>query len=164
MIVVNWYQEYQPEISEKRLLTLEALLAVAAEHVSLEESVELSVTFMSDDSIQKYNQQYRNIDRATDVISFAMEDIEHDVYDVIDWHVVDEPRILGDILISIDRVQEQAKRYGHSFERELGFLVVHGFLHLLGYDHQTPEEEKEMFGLQHEILEAFGLSRFASDE
>lgn len=69
------------------------------------------------------------------------------------------PRLLGDIFISLDRTKEQAKDYGHSFERELGFLVVHGFLHLNGYDHQTEAEEKEMFALQEKILKEHGLER-----
>ena len=69
------------------------------------------------------------------------------------------PRQLGDIVISFDRLQEQAQSYGHSIERELGFLCVHGFLHLNGYDHQNEADEKEMFSLQESILEEFGLER-----
>jgi probable rRNA maturation factor len=69
------------------------------------------------------------------------------------------PRNLGDIMISTERAAEQAEEYGHSFDRELGFLAVHGFLHINGYDHMTPEDEKEMFGLQKEILDAYGLKR-----
>lgn len=69
------------------------------------------------------------------------------------------PRVLGDIIISTDRAKEQAEEYNHSFERELGFLAVHGFLHLLGYDHMEPEEEKKMFTKQDEILQTFGLGR-----
>ena len=66
---------------------------------------------------------------------------------------------IGDIVISLDRAKEQAEDYGHSLERELGFLALHGFLHLNGYDHQTEEEEAEMTGLQQEILDAYGLTR-----
>ena len=66
---------------------------------------------------------------------------------------------IGELFISIDKAREQAEEYGHSFEREMGFLAVHGFLHINGYDHYTPEEEKEMFGLQEEILTAYGLTR-----
>jgi probable rRNA maturation factor len=71
----------------------------------------------------------------------------------------DMPRVLGDIIISVERTREQAEEYGHSFERELGFLAVHGFLHLLGYDHMTEEDEKVMFSRQEEILSSFGLGR-----
>ena len=67
--------------------------------------------------------------------------------------------IIGELFISVDKAREQAAEYGHSFEREMGFLAVHGFLHINGYDHYTPEEEKEMFGLQEEILTAYGLTR-----
>jgi len=66
---------------------------------------------------------------------------------------------IGELFISVDKAHEQAEDYGHSFEREMGFLAVHGFLHINGYDHYTPEEEAEMFGLQEEILTAYGLTR-----
>ena len=69
------------------------------------------------------------------------------------------PRVLGDIIISVPRAREQAKEYGHSFTRELGFLAVHGFLHLLGYDHMTAEDEKKMFTRQKDILNEYGLTR-----
>ena len=103
-----------------------------------------SIIFVTPEEIQKLNSEYRKIDRVTDVISFALEDDEDKILDL---------RILGDIDICIDKMLEQAKEYGHSNKRELSFLTVHGLLHLLGYDHQTVEEEKEMFGLQDKILE-----------
>ena len=103
-----------------------------------------SIIFVTPEEIQKLNSEYRKIDRVTDVISFPLEDDEDKILDL---------RILGDIYICIDKMLEQAKEYGHSNKRELSFLTVHGLLHLLGYDHQTVEEEKEMFGLQDKILE-----------
>ena len=103
-----------------------------------------SIIFVTPEEIQKLNSEYRKIDLVTDVISFALEDDEDKILDL---------RILGDIYICIDKMLEQAKEYGHSNKRELSFLTVHGLLHLLGYDHQTVEEEKEMFGLQDKILE-----------
>ena len=103
-----------------------------------------SIIFVTPEEIQKLNSEYRKIDRVTDVISFALEDDEDKILDL---------RILGDIYICIDKMLEQAKEYCHSNKRELSFLTVHGLLHLLGYDHQTVEEEKEMFGLQDKILE-----------
>lgn len=103
-----------------------------------------SIIFVTPEEIQKLNREYRKIDCVTDVISFALEDDEDKILDL---------RILGDIYICIDKMLEQAKEYGHSNKRELSFLTVHGLLHLLGYDHQTVEEEKEMFGLQDKILE-----------
>ena len=91
----------------------------------------------------------------TDVISFALEEDEPD----IDMSEFDIPRVLGDIIICTDVAQEQSESYGHSFERELGFLALHGFLHLLGYDHMNDNDEKEMFGRQDAILNEFGLTR-----
>ena len=97
----------------------------------------------------------------SDVISFALEDEGEGELAVIfdEDEDFDLPRNLGDIMISVERAKEQAEEYGHSFDRELGFLAVHGFLHLNGYDHMTPEDEKEMFTLQEDILTAYGLKR-----
>ena len=104
----------------------------------------LSVIFINDDHMQELNKQYRNIDKTTDVLSFAFEDNEK-----INLPV----RMLGDIYISIPKMQQQAKEYDHSEKRELSFLVVHGLLHLLGYDHtRSKEEEESQFALQDEIL------------
>ena len=110
-----------------------------------------SIIFVSEKEIQKINKEYRHIDRVTDVISFAFEDNDNISYNDI--------RVLGDIYICIPRMKEQAKEYGHSEKRELSFLTVHGLLHLLGYDHQTKEEEKEMFGLQELILNGANIKR-----
>ena len=109
-----------------------------------------SVIIIDNERIHEINKTYRGIDRPTDVISFALEEDEN--YEV-------KERLLGDIYISIDKVYEQAKEYNHSIKRELFFLVTHGFLHLLGYDHMTPEDEKEMFSLQEEILDNYGVKR-----
>ena len=103
-----------------------------------------SVTLTSDEVVHDLNKRFRGIDRTTDVLSFALEDNES---------VKTPVRELGDIIISIPKMCEQAREYGHSEKRELSFLVVHGFLHLLGYDHtRSEEEEKIQFGLQDEIL------------
>ena len=110
-----------------------------------------SIIFIDNEQIRKINATYRGIDRETDVISFAFEDAKDDFSLT--------KRVLGDLYISIPKMQEQAKSYGHSEKRELAFLTVHGLLHLLGYDHQTPEEEEKMFGLQKEILDEEGISR-----
>ena len=103
-----------------------------------------SIVFVDNEKIQYLNKNYRNIDRITDVISFAFEDNERMVYNNV--------RFLGEIYICIPRMIEQAESYGHSETRELAFLTVHGLLHLLGYDHMTEEDEKEMFTLQEVIL------------
>ncbi len=102
------------------------------------------ITFCDNDFIQKINREYRHIDRVTDVISFAFEDNGKIMYNKI--------RLLGEIYISIPKMQEQAKAYGHSEKRELSFLAVHGMLHLLGYDHIQKEDEEVMFNLQELIL------------
>ena len=113
----------------------------------------IAVTFVDKTEIQEINKMYRDKDKVTDVISFALEEDEPEIIGL------DMPRVLGDIIICTDVAQEQADSYGHSFERELGFLALHGFLHLLGYDHIDEQDEKEMFGRQDQILNAYGLTR-----
>ena len=103
-----------------------------------------SIVFVDNEKIQYLNKNYRNIDKITDVISFAFEDNQKVVYNNV--------RFLGEIFICIPRMLEQAQDYGHSRERELAFLTVHGLLHLLGYDHMNLEDEKVMFELQEKIL------------
>jgi len=110
-----------------------------------------NVIFLYNDEIHKINKEYRNIDRPTDVISFALEDDKS--YPKLDI------RILGDIYISVDKIKSQALEYNHSERREISFLLVHGLLHLLGYDHMKEEEEKIMFSLQEEILNEAGIEK-----
>ncbi|BCU52436.1 putative rRNA maturation factor [Staphylococcus auricularis] len=132
---------------------IEDLLTFAKQQESIEEDTELSITFVDKDEIQQINHMYRDKDKVTDVISFALEEDEPEISGL------DMPRVLGDIIICTDVAEEQASEYGHSFERELGFLALHGFLHLLGYDHMNEADEKEMFGRQDTILNAYGLTR-----
>lgn len=124
-------------------------IAQRAEDVlQLERDYDMSVIFVDADEIHEINRDYRQVDRPTDVISFAMQDSD-------DGFVLEEVQNeLGDIFISIDAVKQQAEEYGHSQRREACFLFTHGLLHLLGYDHMEPEDEKEMFALQDEILDA----------
>lgn len=141
--------------------TIDELVTKLLNHAAKEEDIageaEVSVTFMSDEDIKEINANYRGIDAPTDVISFALEEITEGEVEV--KTEVDMPTVLGDILISIDTAERQAQEYGHSLKREIGFLALHGFLHLLGYDHMTNEDEKKMFGRQKEILDTFGLER-----
>ena len=131
---------------------LKPLLEYARKKENLEDTeLEFSVIIVDNKKIHEINKEYRGIDRPTDVISFALEDNEEIEFD--------HYRVLGDIYISIDKVREQAREYGHSEKRELAFLTVHGFLHLLGYDHMKPEDEKVMFARQEEILNGFGITR-----
>ena len=115
------------------------------------ENCEFNIIIVDNDEIRKINKEYRNIDRETDVISFALED-EMDIK-------YEDFRLLGDIYISLDKAYAQALEYGHSEKRELCFLITHGVLHLLGYDHMKPEDEKKMFTLQEELLEGFDIRR-----
>lgn len=113
--------------------------------------IEFNIILTNNEYIHKLNKEYRNIDRETDVITFALEDDQ--IFPEM------ENRVLGDIYISIDKAHSQSEEYGHSFKRELCFLAVHGFLHLLGYDHMIEEEEKIMFNLQEEILNEAKITR-----
>lgn len=147
---VEIFNETNEEV--KDLEILKPLLEFARKKENLEDTeLEFSVIIVDNKRIHEINKEYRGIDRPTDVISFALEDNEEIEFD--------HYRVLGDIYISIDKVREQAQAYGHSEKRELAFLTIHGFLHLLGYDHMEPEDEKVMFGKQEEILNEFGITR-----
>lgn len=137
----NLYQNYD-YLNEVINHTLEVMDA--------KESI-FTIIFVTKEEIHELNKQYRGVDRVTDVISFALEDA-HDVS-------LSDIRVLGDIYICIDRMKEQAIEYNHSETRELSFLTVHGLLHLLGYDHQTKEEEEVMFNLQRKILSDLNINR-----
>ena len=132
----------------KEIEELDAYTKYLLDYMKIDAS--FSIIIVDNEKIHEINKTYRGIDRPTDVISFALEEDEN--YEV-------KERLLGDIYISIDKVYEQAKEYNHSVKRELFFLVTHGFLHLLGYDHMTEEEEKEMFSLQEKILDEYGVKR-----
>ena len=130
---------------------LDNVINATLKHEKVDNAI-FSIIFVDEATIQDINKKYRNIDRVTDVISFAFEDNEKVRYNTI--------RVLGDIYICIPRMKEQAVNYGHSEKRELAFLTVHGLLHLLGYDHQTEDEEKIMFGLQELILDGENIKRW----
>ncbi|MDN6194025.1 MAG: rRNA maturation RNase YbeY [Alkalibacterium sp.] len=146
------------QINEKNKTMMEAILQFSAKKLSIPENAEISISVVENDKIREINKEYRKKDAVTDVISFALEDDE-DIFMTLDALDTDIPRDLGDIFLSYDKAVEQATEYGHSFDRELGFLLVHGFLHLNGYDHMTEADEKEMFALQEEILREYGLTR-----
>jgi probable rRNA maturation factor len=144
------------ELSDHEINEIEKLLNYTAEKEDVQEGSELSVTFVSNERIQEINREYRDKDRPTDVISFALEEMGEGELEIVGEGI---PRILGDIIISIPKAREQAEEYNHSFMRELGFLAVHGLLHLLGYDHMNEQDEKQMFDRQKEILDGYGLGR-----
>lgn len=147
------FSDHTELVQNEWLTQIDELLTFAKKQENIEEEAELSVTFVDKEEIQQINKMYRDKDKVTDVISFALEEDEPEITGL------DMPRVLGDIIICTDVAKEQADNYGHSFERELGFLALHGFLHLLGYDHMNEQDEKEMFGRQEQILNAYGLTR-----
>jgi probable rRNA maturation factor len=140
---------------------IEDMIRKLLNHTATEEGLtgemEVSVTFMMDSDIQEVNATYRGKNVPTDVISFALEELTEGEVAIVP--VEGMPTVLGDILISVETAERQAEEYGHDFNREIGFLALHGFLHLLGYDHMTEEDEAEMFGRQKDILASFGLER-----
>ena len=146
---IEIFNQTEEEIDE--LETVKKVLDFAVKKENLE-NVDFNVIIVREDYIHELNKNYRNIDRVTDVITFALEDDDT----VIN---ASDRRVLGDVYICLDRAKSQAIEYQHSFLREICFLAVHGFYHLLGYDHQTKEEEEVMFTKQEEVLSGCGIKR-----
>ncbi|RRD31854.1 rRNA maturation RNase YbeY [Streptococcus minor] len=154
------------QVSPKMMEQTLDLLQFAAEKLG-KQNKEMAVTFVTNERSHQLNLEYRDTDRPTDVISLEYKPEKPFNFDEDD--MADDPDLaemleefdsyIGELFISVDKAREQAETYEHSFEREMGFLAVHGFLHINGYDHYTPEEEKEMFTLQEEVLTAYGLTR-----
>lgn len=159
-----WNNEQEDfQISEELIALLEVILLKAGEAEGVTDG-EVDLTFVDDEQIHELNREYRGIDRPTDVLSFAMNEITNDeleiIYEIEEGEELESvPDVLGDIIISVPRAKQQSEEYGHSLERELGFLFVHGFLHLLGYDHQDEASEAEMMGKQEAVLAEVGLTR-----
>ena len=135
------------------LAVWEERIARLMKAAAVEERAELSVSFVDDAAIHALNHTHRGIDRPTDVLSFPQFDPDEPL------PPPPVPYSLGDIVVSIETTRRQAEEYGHSFERELAFLLTHGLLHLLGFDHETPEDEETMRTRQRELLSALGLER-----
>lgn len=146
---IEIFNETNNEIKE--LEKVKEVLIYATEKEKLN-NVEFNVIIVDNNYIHNLNKTYRNIDRETDVITFALDDEDK----VKTEGNID---ILGDIYISVDKAKEQAEEYGHTFLREITFLAVHGFYHLLGYDHMNEEEEKVMFQKQEEVLNECEIKR-----
>ena len=147
---VEVFNQTDEEIKE--LEVVEKVLVSAINKEKLED-VTFNLIIVDNEYIHELNKNYRGIDRETDVITFALEDEDSIVLPE------EVERNLGDIYISIDKAVSQAEEYGHGLLRELSFLAVHGFYHLLGYDHMSPEDEKVMFKKQEEVLDAYGITR-----
>ena len=139
--------------------TIKKVLNQCYKEENLEDSkLVITVTLTTPENIQEINKEYRNVDRATDVLSFPMferDELEKKIQDKDFLH----EDILGDIIISIEKVKEQAEEYGHSFERELSYMVVHGFYHLMGYDHMNDIEKAEMRKKEDKILNELKITR-----
>ena len=118
----------------------------------------ITITLTNNENIQKINKEYRNIDRATDVLSFPMFE-RNELAEKIEKNKFPCEDVLGELIISIEKVEEQAKEYGHSFERELAYMIVHGFYHLMGYDHMEDNEKKEMREKEDVILKRLNITR-----
>ncbi|MDD3364419.1 MAG: rRNA maturation RNase YbeY [Syntrophomonas sp.] len=133
-----------------------SVASAAAKMQNLPKKSEVSFLLVDDSYIQELNMMYRNQNSATDVLSFAMNELSEDEPD---FDFSNELNVLGDIVISLERAQSQSEEYGHSISRELGFLVAHGMLHLLGFDHENEAEEKVMRDLEEKILRSVKLER-----
>ena len=155
MIEVNY--NAISELPNEEKLIKEVVSRVLEEEKVLPE-VDVYITLTNNEEIHKINKEYRDVDRPTDVLSFPMYErdeiagLKNDTDDEIE-------KILGDIIVSIEKVREQAEEYGHSFERELAYLVTHGMLHLLGYDHMIEEEKEQMRKKEEEILGKLKITR-----
>ncbi len=157
--VYNQQKVMQIPKETKKLIEKAVKLCLKKENLSYD--IEAAITLVDNESIRELNKEHRRIDLSTDVLSFPLIEyingepqIEPGDIDPDTNHV-----FIGDIIISVEKAYEQAQSYAHSIEREFGFLAVHGILHLLGYDHETKEDEKIMFSIQEEILEEMGLFR-----
>lgn len=141
---------------------IEKAVKAALDFEKVEQKCDVCIIITDDENIHELNREHRAVDRPTDVLSFPMMELVPGEKMVVNPLELDESGavMLGDIVISIDRAKAQAEEYGHSEERELCFLTVHGMLHLLGYDHELGEEEEKLhFSHQEKILEAMGVRR-----
>ena len=148
MVKIDFYNETDEKVLEEK--DMKKLSKYMVKYMNLK-NISFSVIFVGSDTIKEINKNYRKIDRVTDVITFRLADYEEVMCGKIN--------VSGDIYICLDKAKEQASEYGHSYLRELSFLLVHGFLHLLGYDHMNDADEKKMFSLQEEILDGYGIKR-----
>ena len=147
------------EENEKYEEVINKVLTKCFEEEKLKNSkLYITVTLTNPENIRKINKEYRNIDRATDVLSFPMFE-KDELEEKIRNNDFEHEDVLGDLIISIEKVREQAEEYGHSFERELSYMLVHGFYHLMGYDHIKEEDKKEMRPKEEKILKDLKILR-----
>lgn len=149
------FQDQTSHITTETKTVLEKLIHYTSRMENIATNTELSISFVDNKTIKTLNNTYRGLNEITDVLSFGMHDDNPDVL----TKQSDIPMAIGDIVVSVDRAREQANEYNHSLMRELGFLTIHGFLHLLGYDHEEKTDEQIMFAKQKMILDAFKIER-----
>ncbi len=159
MVQLICTNETDREITQERIQELERVAQAIMDGEACNFDAEISLTFTDNKSIRAINREYRGIDRATDVLSFPMLDFGDDEVDA-EFETDNGLVMLGDIVISVERAEEQARELGHSIRRELAFLVAHSTLHLLGRDHIDDEEgERYMIDQQNKILNNLGITR-----
>ena len=147
--------EYIPQ--ENLLTMLKNVMEKSLEMGNFNLDVEISLTFTTNEVIKELNEKHRNIDKATDVLSFPMYEAKEILLMI--GEKINTPVVLGDIVVSVEKAKVQAKEYGHSFEREIAFLICHSMFHLMGYDHLTKEEEKTMIDKQNTVLIELDINR-----
>ena len=155
MVIEIDYDEIEKLPKEEKLI--KKVIETVLREEKIIQDLEIYVTLTNNEQIHKVNFEQRKVDRPTDVLSFPM--FERDEIHLLKEVSKEEPDILGDIIVSIEKVKEQALEYGHSFERELAYLVTHGMLHLLGYDHMIEEEKAQMRKREEEILGLLEITR-----
>ncbi|MEG0180871.1 MAG: rRNA maturation RNase YbeY [Clostridium sp.] len=139
------------KVSEELLGKIHDIIVESLYYEGYEDNYEVSLSFVDNEEIHELNREYRGVDRATDVLSFPLLTDEFDVEM--------EEESLGDIVISLERALEQSEEYNHSFEREVCFLVCHSMFHLLGYDHDTEENTKDMRKREEDVLNKLNITR-----
>jgi len=151
-------------VDDKLEKMIKAVVLAAISLEKFQKPVEISVTLVDNEQIREINREYRDKDMVTDVLSFPMLEFDENhqliaEYEVGDYNYDDEVLLLGDIVISLERAKEQAEEYGHSFEREVGFLTAHSMFHLFGYDHENEHDREVMRSREEAVLEELGLTR-----
>ena len=144
--------ESDPDWCAQWETTAVAAARAALNSLNLPEDVELSLVLTDDKRVHELNRTYRGVDKTTDVLSFSQREGDNADH----WD-----SLLGDVIVSVEQAQRQAEEYGHSMEREVGFLTVHGVLHLMGWDHEDPDDERRMMAKTEEVLRSVGLTREA---
>ncbi len=164
-MTLNLEEELQAEFSFDYKKVAEDVINATLDTEDFPFDVEVNLTFVDNESIHEINKEYRDVDRPTDVLSFPMisyevaGDYSHIEEDLSNFNPETGEALLGDIVLSLPKVIEQAEAYGHSIKREYAFLICHSMLHLLGYDHMTEEESAVMFQKQRDILEQLEITR-----